>query len=39
MILIKKLLIPFNKIWDSDFSNEWNSASIVSIPKKSDFSD
>ena len=35
----KCLLLLFNKIWDGDFPNEWNSASIVSIPKKGDLSD
>ena len=35
----KCLLILFNKIWDGDFPQEWNSASIVSIPKKGDLSD
>ena len=29
----------FNKIWDGDFPNSWNEASIVSIPKKGDLSD
>ena len=24
----------FNKIWEGSFPNEWNSAFIVSIPKK-----
>ena len=28
----KCLLLLFNKIWNGDFPNEWNSASIVSIP-------
>jgi len=36
---VKCLLLLFNKIWDGDFPNEWNSASIVSIPKKGDLSD
>ena len=35
----KCLLLLFNKIWDGDFPSEWNSASIVSIPKKGDLSD
>jgi len=35
----KCLLLLFNKIWDGDFPEEWNSASIISIPKKGDFSD
>jgi len=30
----KCLLSLFNKIWDGDFPKEWNSASIISIPKK-----
>ena len=30
----KCLEIIFNKIWEGSFPNEWNSASIVSIPKK-----
>ena len=34
----KCLLSLFNKIWDGDFPEEWNSASIISIPKKSDLS-
>jgi len=29
----KCLEIIFNKIWEDSFPNEWNSASIVSIPK------
>ena len=29
----------FNKIWDGDFPESWNNASIVSIPKKGDLSD
>ena len=33
------LFLLFNKIWDGDFPDEWNSASIVSIPKKGDLSD
>jgi len=28
----KCLLSLFNKIWDGDFPEEWNSASIISIP-------
>ena len=35
----KCLLLLFNKIWDGDFPNEWNSASIVSIPKKGDLTE
>ena len=35
----KCLLSLFNKIWDGDFPEEWNSASIISIPKKGDLSD
>ena len=35
----KCLLILFNKIWSGDFPDEWNSASIVSIPKKGDLTD
>jgi len=35
-----KYLLPlFNKIWDGDFPEEWNSVSIISIPKKGDLSD
>jgi len=30
----KCLLSLFNTIWDSDFPEEWNSTSIISIPKK-----
>ena len=29
----------FNKIWNGSFPKKWNSASIVSIPKKGDLSD
>jgi len=36
---VKCLFLLIKKIWDGDFPDEWNSASIVSIPKKSDFSD
>ena len=28
-----------NKIWNGNFPEEWNSASIISIPKKGDLSD
>ena len=35
----KCLLLLFNKIWDGDFPDDWNTASIVSIPKKGDLSD
>jgi len=28
------LLSLFDKIWDGDFPEEWNSASIILIPKK-----
>ena len=35
----KCLLSLFNKIWDGDFPEEWNSATIISIPKKGDLSD
>jgi len=35
----KCLEIIFNKIWNGSFPKEWNSASIVSIPKKGDLSD
>ena len=35
----KCLFILFNKIWNGDFPSNWNSASIVSIPKKGDLSD
>ena len=34
----KYLDIIFNKIWEGSFPNLWNSASIVSIPKKGDLS-
>jgi len=30
----KCLLSLFSKIWYGDFPEEWNSASIISIPKK-----
>ena len=30
----KCLLSLFNKIWDGDFPEEWNSAFVISIPKK-----
>jgi len=30
----KCLLSLFNQIWDYDFPEEWNSASIISISKK-----
>ena len=30
----KCLEIIFNKIWNDSFPSSWNSASIVSIPKK-----
>jgi len=33
------LYLLFNKIWDGDFPSDWNTASIVSIPKKGDLSD
>ena len=33
------LVSLFNKIWNGDFPNSWNKASIVSIPKKGDLSD
>ena len=35
----KCLLSLFNKILDGDFPEEWNSTSILSIPKKGDLSD
>jgi len=35
----KCLKIIFNKIWNGSFPSIWNSASIVSIPKKGDLSD
>ena len=47
-IQIKKSFIPtvhkclsllFNKIWDGDFPEDWNLASLASIPKKGDLSD
>jgi len=34
---VKCLFSLFNKIWDIDFPEEWNSASIISIPKKEIF--
>ncbi len=33
------LEIIFNKIWNGSFPHNWNSAAIVSIPKKGDLSD
>ena len=33
------LKLIFNKIWNGSFPKKWNSASIVSIPKKGDLSD
>jgi len=33
------LKLIFNKIWNVSFPKKWNSASIVSIPKKGDLSD
>lgn len=33
------LEIIFNKIWNGSFPRNWNSAAIVSIPKKGDLSD
>ena len=35
----KCLKLIFNKIWNGSFPKKWNSASIVSIPKKGDLSD
>jgi len=35
----KCLLILFNKIWKGDFPSDWNTASIISIPKKGDLTD
>jgi len=37
----KRIIFPliFNKIWNGSFPKKWNSASIVSIPKKGDLSD
>ncbi len=35
----KCLEIIFNKIWNGSFPKNWNTASIVSIPKKGDLSD
>eukprot|EP00833_Pecoramyces_ruminatium_P010362 jgi/Orpsp1_1/1184394/evm.model.c7180000089342.1 len=35
----KCLLLMFNKIWDGDFPEDWNTASIVSLPKKGDLTD
>ena len=34
----KCLELIFNKIWDGSFPKKWNTASIVSIPKKGDLS-
>jgi len=34
LIVLKCLLSLINKIWDGDFPEEWNSASIISIPEK-----
>ena len=33
------LHLLFNRIWDGDFPEAWNKASIVSIPKKGDLTD
>ena len=33
------LEIIFNKIWNGSFLHNWNSAAIISIPKKGDLSD
>ena len=33
------LLLLYNRIWNGDFPNSWNEASIVSIPKKGDLTD
>ena len=33
------LKLIFNKIWNGSFPKKWNSALIVSIPKKGDLSD
>eukprot|EP00833_Pecoramyces_ruminatium_P001771 jgi/Orpsp1_1/1175803/evm.model.c7180000055260.1 len=35
----KCLELIFNKIWNGSFPKKWNSASIVSIPKKGDLTD
>jgi len=35
----KCLEIIFNKIWNGSFPTQWNSATIVSIPKKGDLTD
>eukprot|EP00833_Pecoramyces_ruminatium_P010910 jgi/Orpsp1_1/1184942/evm.model.c7180000091668.1 len=35
----KCLLLMFNKIWNGDFPEDWNTASIVSLPKKGDLTD
>jgi len=35
----KCLSILFNKIWNGDFPSDWNTASIISIPKKGDLTD
>ena len=35
----KCLLLLFNKIWNGDFPSEWNTASIISVPKKGDLTD
>jgi hypothetical protein len=34
----KYLFLPFNKIWDGNFPDEWSSTSIVYISKKGDLS-
>ena len=35
----KCLLLLFNKIWNGDFPSDWNTASIISVPKKGDLTD
>eukprot|EP00833_Pecoramyces_ruminatium_P008357 jgi/Orpsp1_1/1182389/evm.model.c7180000081096.1 len=35
----KCLELIFNKIWNGSFPKKWNSASLVSIPKKGDLTD
>jgi len=36
---INCLHLLFNRIWNGDFPESWNEASIVSIPKKGDLTD
>jgi len=39
LVPAKCLEINFNNIWNGSFSLNWNSASIISIPKNGDLSD